>query len=47
VLAPVLVAAAAWCGAMFVSESMRSWVLLAIDETRRAHVGSEVEEEEV
>lgn len=47
VLAPVLVAAAAWCGALFVSESMRSWVILALDETRRAHVGSEIEEEEV
>lgn len=47
VLAPVLIALAAWCGALFVSESMRSWVILALDETRRAHVGSEIEEEEV
>lgn len=46
-LAAVLIALAAWCGALFVSESMRSWVVLALDETRRAHVGSEIEEEEV
>ena len=46
-LAPVLAVAAAWCGALFVSESMRSWVVLAMDETRRAHVGAEIEEEEV
>jgi hypothetical protein len=47
VLAPVLIAMAAWCGALYLSESMRSWVVLAFDETRRAHVGSEIEEEEV
>jgi hypothetical protein len=46
-LAPVLIVLAAWCGALFVSESLRSWVVLALDETRRAHVGSEIEEEEV
>jgi hypothetical protein len=47
VLAPALIALSVWCGALFVSESMRSWVVLALDETRRAHVGSEIEEEEV
>ena len=47
VLAPVLIVLAAWCGALFVSESMRSWVILALDENKRAHVGSEIEEEEV
>lgn len=47
VLLPVLIALAAWCGALFVSESMRSWLVLAMDETRRAHVGAEIEEEEV
>jgi hypothetical protein len=47
VLTPVLIALAAWCGALYVSESMRSWVILALDETRRAHVGTEIEEEEV
>jgi hypothetical protein len=47
VLAAVLIVLAAWCGALFVSESMRSWLVLALDETRRAHVGSEIEEEEV
>jgi hypothetical protein len=46
-LAVVLVVLAAWCGALFVSESMRSWVVLAFDESKRAHVGSEIEEEEV
>lgn len=46
-LTPVLVGVIVWCGALFVSESMRSWVVLALDETRRSHVGVEVEEEEV
>lgn len=47
VLTPVLIALAVWCGALFVSESMRSWVVLALDENRRTHVGAEIEEEEV
>lgn len=47
VLAPTLAFLAIWCGALFVSESMRSWVTLALDETRRSHVGTEIEEEEV
>ena len=47
VLTPVLIALTVWCGALYVSESMRSWVILALDETRRAHVGTEIEEEEV
>lgn len=47
VLTPTLAILALWCGALFVSESMRSWVTLALDETRRSHVGTEVEEEEV
>lgn len=47
VLTPVLIALTAWCGALFVSESMRSWVVLALDESRRTHVGAEIEEEEV
>lgn len=46
-MSPVLTVAAIWCGTMFVAESMRSWVTLALDETRRSHVGTEVEEEEV
>jgi Family of unknown function (DUF5941) len=47
VLAPALIVLTVWCGALYVSESMRSWVVLALDETRRAHVGTEIEEEEV
>jgi hypothetical protein len=47
VLAPVLIALSAWCGVLYVSESLRSWVVLAFDETRRAHVGTEIEEEAV
>lgn len=47
VLAPALAILALWCGALFVSESMRSWITLALDETRGSHVGTEVEEEEV
>ncbi len=46
-LGPVLAIMATWCGVLFVSESMRSWVTLALDETRRSHVGTEVEEEVV
>lgn len=47
ILAPTLAVLAVWCGALFVSESMRSWITLALDETRRSHVGTEIEEEEV
>jgi hypothetical protein len=47
VLAPVLTVLAVWCGVLYVSESLRGWVVLAFDETRRAHVGTEVEEEAV
>lgn len=46
-LVPVLIVAAIWFGVLFMGESTRSWVALALDETRRSHVGTEVEEEEV
>lgn len=46
-LDPLLAIAGLWCGALFMSESMRSWMMLAFDETRRSHAAIEIEEEEV
>lgn len=45
-LRPTLVVLAAWCGALYVSESLRSWAVLAFDSTRVAHAGAAVEEED-
>jgi hypothetical protein len=47
VLVPVMIVLAAWCGAWYVSESLRSWTLLALDETRQMHSAAEIEEEAV
>jgi hypothetical protein len=46
VLQPTLIVLAAWCGALYVSESLRSWAVLALDSTRVAHAGAVVDEED-
>ncbi|HSJ45810.1 MAG TPA: DUF5941 domain-containing protein [Euzebyales bacterium] len=44
-LLPTLAAMAAWCGVLYVTESVRSWVALALDSTAVAPVGTEFEED--
>lgn len=46
VLQPMLIILAAWCGALYVSESLHSWAVLALDNTRVAHAGAVVDEED-
>jgi hypothetical protein len=44
-LLPTLLALAAWCGVLYVTESLRSWARLALDGTAVARAGAEIEED--